>query len=127
MTAIEHPTPQQVQGRNAEQRACDYLMARGLRPLIRNYRARFGEIDLIMQHDETLVFVEVRARRSTRFGRAAETVDARKQARIVAAAQYFLQRHPEHGARRCRFDVVAIDGGHAQDLQWLQNAFEPGT
>lgn len=102
-------------------------MARGLRPLIRNYRARFGEIDLIMQHDETLVFVEVRARRSARFGRAAETVDARKQARIAAAAQHFLQQHPEHRARRCRFDVVAIDGGHEQDLQWLQNAFEPGT
>lgn len=95
--------------------------------MIRNYRARLGEIDLIMQHDETLVFVEVRARRSARFGRAAETVDARKQARIVAAAQHFLQRHPEHGMRRCRFDVIAIDGGQAQDLQWLQNAFEPGT
>ena len=126
MTATGRPTPQQRKGRDAEERAHAFLVAQGLRPVTRNYRLPFGEIDLIMRHRDTLVFVEVRARRSARFGSAAESVDARKRARIVAAAHHYLQRHPEHGARSCRFDVIAIDGGQTQDLQWLPNAFESG-
>ena len=113
-------------GDSAEDRALDYLQARGLRLLCRNYRLAGGprqrgaEIDLIMQDgDGTLVFVEVRARRSARHGGAAASVLPVKQRRIVRAAQHYLMGLVVQPP--CRFDVVAIDG---QDLQWLQAAFD---
>jgi putative endonuclease len=119
------------QGHDAEQQACEHLQAQGLRLLERNYRSRFGEIDLIMRHANTLVFVEVRYRRSTRFGSPAETVDTRKQARIRATAEHYLQQHPQHTGVSCRFDVVAMTPAtdtHAQQaphytLNWLPDAF----
>lgn len=111
-------------GLKCEQQACAYLEGRGLTLCVRNYRAPFGEIDLIMQDRDTLVFVEVRARRSTRFGAPAETVDARKQGRLRAAAEHFLQRQKHAADRACRFDVVAITGNAGEEsIQWLQNAF----
>ena len=119
------------QGHDAEQQACDHLQRQGLRLLERNYRSRYGEIDLIMRHDDTLVFVEVRYRVSTRFGSPAETVDARKQAKIRATAEHYLQRHPQSPGVSCRFDVVAMTPASATDakpstrytLSWLPNAF----
>ena len=111
--------PHLAAGRDAEDRACTHLRKRGLLELERNFRCRSGEIDLIMRDGPTLVFVEVRFRRSGRFGGSAETVDVRKQARLINAAQTYLQRKRITAA--CRFDVVAITGS---DLQWIRNAFE---
>lgn len=102
-------------------RALDYLRAQGLELIAANVRLRCGEIDLVMTDRGHCVFVEVRQRASTRFGGAAASVDARKQARVRAAAQVWLQRH--WGPRAwpaLRFDVVAIEGAR---LCWLPGAF----
>ncbi|WP_296805704.1 YraN family protein [Thiocapsa sp.] len=102
-----------------ERLAEDYLKRRHLQPIARNHRCRFGEIDLVMRDGETLVFVEVRYRRSDRFGSPAETVDRRKQQRLAAAASHYLQAHPT--VLPCRFDVVAVSG--RDRIEWIKNAF----
>jgi putative endonuclease len=109
-----------------EERALQHLLRHGLKLVTRNYRIGGGpsrpggEIDLILrERDGTLVFVEVRARRSTAHGGAAATVGASKQRRLVRAAQHYLLQFATPPA--CRFDVVAIDG---EQLQWLKGAFD---
>jgi putative endonuclease len=116
----------QAAGVAAEDRALRHLQAQGLTLLQRNYRvargpsARGGEIDLVMRdRDGTLVFVEVRARSSTRHGGAAASVSAGKQRALVYAARHYLAALA--AMPRCRFDVVALDG---DDLNWLRAAFE---
>lgn len=107
-------------GRLAEQQAIDYLTAMGLSLVERNYRCRMGEIDLVMRDGATTAFVEVRYRRSSSHGTAAETVDARKQQRLIrAAGHYLLYRKTGGGATR--FDVVAIDGDSPP--RWIRGAF----
>lgn len=112
-------TAKQVTGQAAEDAALDYLQKQGLTLLQRNFRCKGGEIDLILQHQDTLVFVEVRKRADARFGGAAASITASKQARLILAAQVFLQRYRVPPA--CRFDVIAFDGAH---LSWLKNAIE---
>lgn len=107
-------------GLAAEQLACQYLQAQGLKLLERNYRCRFGEIDLIMQDGRDLVFVEVRFRRSQRFGGAALSVDAAKQAKLLATAQHYLQSKAPK--RNARMDVVAVESGNRID--WIKNAIQ---
>jgi putative endonuclease len=111
-------------GRDAESDACSFLLSQGLRLLARNFRSRHGEIDLIMDDDGQLVFVEVRYRRGAAFGTGAESVDRRKQSRITACAQRYLQQHPEAARRPCRFDVVALTGTRENsDVDWIRDAF----
>jgi putative endonuclease len=109
-------------GDAAEDRALQYLQAQGLQLVHRNYRTPGrggGEIDLIVQTpDGTLVFVEVRHRRSTGHGGALASVSLSKQRRIVFAAKYFLLKF--RVLPPCRFDVVAIDG---EALHWYPGAF----
>lgn len=112
-------------GDDAEERALQHLLRQGLRLVERNYRvaagprARGGEVDLIMgERDGTLVFVEVRARRSRSHGGAAASVTHGKQRRVIYAAQHYLRRHATPPP--CRFDVVAIDD---DTLEWLRGAF----
>lgn len=117
-------SPHLRRGAAAEQLACQHLLGHGLTVLQRNYRSPYGEIDLVMQAPGTLVFVEVRYRRAVQFGTPAETVDARKQARLRATAEYFLQRHAPGCKMACRFDIVAVSGEGADvRLEWLQDAF----
>lgn len=99
-----------------------YLLARGLRLVERNYRGRGGEIDLIMRERETLVFIEVRYRRSGRYGSAAETVTSGKQQRLLATAARYLQRHRLD--LPCRFDVVGISGAQLEAIEWIRDAFQ---
>jgi putative endonuclease len=114
-------------GHEAEQLACDYLTTHGLRLLTSNFHCRGGEIDLIMQHGDNLVFVEVRYRRHTAYGHAAETVSAGKQARIIRCAQYYLTRHQCWNAA-VRFDVVGIEGHPGKlKIQWISDAFRAGV
>ena len=115
-------------GDSAESLALAWLQARGLVLVRRNYRvargpgARGGEIDLILREaDGTLVFAEVRARRSSAHGGAAASVGATKQRALVYAAQHFIARLP--APPPCRFDVVAIDGDR---IEWLRGAFDAG-
>lgn len=112
-------------GSDAEAAALNWLQQRGLTCVQTNFRCKGGEIDLIMQHRDHLVFVEVRLRSRTDFGDAAESVTARKQRRIVLAARHFLLMHPSWQHAACRFDVMAAQPtrGSALQWQWLQNAF----
>lgn len=101
-------------------------MAQGLQLVAKNHHCRFGEIDLVMQDGQTLVFVEVRVRNSTKFGSAIDSVTASKQKKLIAAAQHFLSQHPKHRHQACRFDVVGIHPSHpepSQRIDWLKNAF----
>lgn len=112
-----------LQGRKAEHRACEHLLLHGLSLLERNYRAPFGEIDLIMEQRDVVVFVEVRYRRSEDFGSPAETINPRKQAKLRATAAHYLQRHRKASKKPCRFDIVAVTGSDPGQVLWLQNAF----
>lgn len=135
-------TFQQLKGRLAEQAALDYLECRGLRLVERNFRCRMGELDLIMTEGDTLVFVEVRYRASSRYGTGADSVDGRKQRKMIRAAEQFLRLRRKFASRPCRFDVVsasrAVDGGEAEEtegaertgttraltLNWIRSAFD---
>lgn len=112
-------TLRQVQGQAAEDRALAHLQQHGLRLVTRNFLCKGGEIDLILQERDTLVFVEVRQRSSRQFGGAAASVTPAKQARMTRAAQVFLLRLQTPPP--CRFDVVAIDG---DTLEWLVNVLQ---
>ena len=117
-----HATTKRI-GDAAEDEALQYLQAQGLRLLVRNYRTPGrggGEIDLIMQdQDSTVVFVEVRKRKSTRHGGAAASVGRVKQRRVVFAAQFYLVKM--RTLPPCRFDVVEVTPA---GLAWLQAAFD---
>lgn len=118
-------SPTQHAGLWAEELAARHLAAQGLKEVSRNYRCAMGEIDLIMTEGATLVFVEVRYRANTRFGRAEETVGYRKQQRLIKAAQHFLQTRRDSAGRPCRFDVVAISGADEQrQIDWIKGAFQ---
>ncbi|SDZ93197.1 YraN family protein [Microbulbifer marinus] len=111
-------------GARMEEAAARYLQAAGLTLIERNFRSRRGEIDLIARDEDTVVFAEVRYRRSDRFGSAGATVDARKQQKLLATAHSYLQQKKLDCP--CRFDVIAIDGatdGEGQNIQWIKNAF----
>ena len=107
-------------GKYCEERALKYLKTCKLKLLARNYSSRHGEIDLIMQDKDTLVFVEVRYRKHDNYGGALESVDHYKQSRIAATAESYLQTHPWDGP--CRFDIVAIQGDAKP--QWIVGAFD---
>ena len=108
-------------GQEAELIAAKYLNAQGLKLVTRNYRSRFGEIDLVMQDGASLVFVEVRLRKNKLFGGAEESITASKQHKIVITAEYYLQ---QHGNQNCRFDVILMDKEDARNITWIKNAFE---
>lgn len=91
-------------------------------PVMQNYRCRFGEVDLIMQDGDVLVFIEVRLRSNQRFGGAAASIDLHKQQRLIRTAQHYLARLPRTPA--CRFDVVLMGDAEGLDAQWLKNAFD---
>jgi putative endonuclease len=99
----------QTLGKWGEDRAVRELEGRGYAIVARRYRTRHGEIDIVADHEGTLVFVEVKVRESDECGSAAEAVTPRKQRRLASMAVDYLARN--HVTNRpCRFDVVAIDG-----------------
>lgn len=117
-------TDRQKRGNDAEQLAHKYLLKQRLKTIEKNFNCRYGEIDLIMQDGEMLVFVEVRYRQSQQFGGAATSVDYRKQRRIINTANFYLQKHQLHVP--ARFDVVAVDGTADkvnEEINWIKGAF----
>jgi putative endonuclease len=107
-------------GALAEEAATEFLIGRGFRLLDRNYRCRFGEIDLIMSDRGTLVFVEVRYRRNKSFGGAVESITGAKREKLLRAARHYMAARKEFPA--CRFDAVLLNGD-TQELEWIENAF----
>jgi putative endonuclease len=112
-------------GLAAENIALRFLQQQGLEILLRNYRRRFGELDIVARDGDILVIVEVRSRASEAFGGAAASVDGWKQRKIVRAAQFLLLERRELARLRARFDVVIVhDPGSAQPrVEWLRHAF----
>ena len=109
------------EGAIAESLAVDFLAARGLAIVARNFRTRLGEIDVIARERETLVFVEVRKRRSDAYGGAAASITGAKRARLIAAAKAYLATL--HREPLCRFDAVLIDGAKPPGIEWQRDIF----
>lgn len=121
--AAETGIPKPSRGRLAEDRALEFLQQQGLRLIERNYRSRFGEIDLVMEDGRMVVFVEVRFRGSPRYGGGLESVDRRKQAKLIATAACFLEQRRLD--RPARFDVAALEpNGDGLAIQWIKGAFQ---
>jgi len=112
-------------GRAAEDVALNYLKNNGLKPLIRNYRTPYGEIDLVMKDGDTTVFIEVRSRTKSIMLDTLETVDHNKCMRIIASSEFYLQRNNSAYNEKFRFDVVTLSGppGSAR-MEWIKNAFQ---
>lgn len=116
-------------GQHAEDLALQFLQSKGMRLIERNYRCKMGEIDLIMQNNAELVFIEVRYRKQTKFGSGAESVDYRKQKKILKSAEHFLQSHSKYAALPCRIDVVSITAANntsdqESKIDWIPNAIQ---
>lgn len=110
-------------GFNAESRAVRFLRRKGLKIKHQNYQCKVGEIDIIALDENSLVFIEVRHRKNQQFGSPAETVDYRKQQKIIRTSQYFLQQNKMDIA--CRFDVIeSISSNGKEEFNWIRNAFD---
>ncbi|MGH8224913.1 MAG: YraN family protein [Gammaproteobacteria bacterium] len=112
-------------GAQAEALAATWLQARGLKLLARNVRFRYGEIDLVMDDGEALVFVEVRYRANDDYGGAAASVTAAKRGRMERAIRGYLAANPAAARRNLRADVVAVSAGDR--IEWIKNALEATT
>jgi len=115
-------------GEYAETIALKYLQSQGLTKLQKNFSCKCGEIDLIMKDNEFIVFIEVRYRKQTQFGHPLETIDYKKQQKIIKTIQYFLMKKPEYRQYPCRIDAVAINSqtqSGQEQIQWIKNAIQP--
>ncbi|WDE06142.1 YraN family protein [Thalassomonas viridans] len=112
-------------GRQTETLAADYLLARGLTLVGKNFSAKTGEIDLLMKESDVLVFVEVKYRKQAFFGGALAAVSAGKQKKIRRTAEFYLQQAGLNAYNTpCRFDVVTLQGSiERPQITWLKNAF----
>jgi putative endonuclease len=109
-------------GQQGEEIAADFLIKRGHRLVARNWRCQTGELDIVTLHGNTLVFVEVRTRRGSRFGAPEESITPAKQARLINLAHAFLQASaPPHQAWRIDVVAVVLRSGPAQ-VNHLENA-----
>ncbi len=114
----------QQTGQLAEKQACDYLQRQGLRLIECNYRTRAGEIDLIMQDKEDIVFIEVRLRNNRHFGSGIDSIDYSKQQKIVKTAMHYLSEKQLLDTVNCRFDVIGISYRQPKvEIEWIQDAF----
>lgn len=109
-------------GDAAEAKAAEFLGRQGLTLLAKNFRVRGGEIDLVMDHQGTTVFVEVRLRTNRQFASSLESVTASKQQKLQLAAQHFLNQHSHRQNTPCRFDVIAF-ADLQQPPEWIKAAF----
>ncbi|MBB1272946.1 MULTISPECIES: YraN family protein [Psychromonas] len=104
-----------------EQQALDFLQQQGLLLVCQNFYCRFGEIDLIMSDQDTLVFIEVRYRKNQDYGGAPASVTYQKQQKLIKTAKHYLSQL--NSEPYCRFDVVAISE-KTSTPQWIQDAFQ---
>ncbi|MCV6588429.1 MAG: YraN family protein [Marinobacterium sp.] len=109
-------------GKDAEHQAEHFLCQQGLKPVTRNFRSCYGEIDLIMMDGDELVFIEVRKRQWQQYGGAAESVDRSKRQKLIRTAQTYLLQLTNEPV--CRFDVIAFEGKAASKTPlWYKDAF----
>lgn len=118
-------TNKQQAGQAGEDAALQHLQAAGLKLIERNYHCRWGEVDLIMQETDCIVFVEVRFRTHQGFGGGATSVDARKQAKLQKTALHYLQQKHANARQAARIDVVAVQpNGDSYHCDWIPNAVQ---
>jgi len=108
------------QGNAAEKIAATFLQQKGLTLVEKNFRCKYGEIDLIMREGKTLVFVEVRLRSNNNFGGAAMSINHAKQQKLSRTAELYLQTY---GNCTCRFDAILMQSTNINAIEWIQNAF----
>ncbi len=107
-----------------EKAAESFLCGQGLRLLHRNFSSRFGEIDLIMEDEGTLVFVEVKYRTRNQHGSGADAVTFHKQGKISRTAAWYLVKNPRRAEQFCRFDVISMNPQKKdQGINWIKDAF----
>ncbi len=112
-----------VVGKSGEDRAVNFLQQKGFSIIRTNYRTPDGEIDIVAQDGDTIVFVEVKTRRSLSYGTPEEAVDAVKQNQLKKIADQFIS-HYQLFDRDCRFDIVALYyEGSAVQIKYIPNAF----
>lgn len=119
-------TWRQRMGMSAEQAAAGFLQAQGAQILLRNYRCRCGELDIIAQlAEDELIIVEVRTRSSQTHGGAAASVDRGKRQRLIRAASRLLQERRDFARLRVRFDVIVVahPGSDSPKILWIKHAF----
>jgi putative endonuclease len=124
MTSIVRALLNRLLGERGERAAARYLKRQGMRVLLRGYRTRLGEIDLIVRDGDILVFVEVKARRQ---GTPAEAVTPEKERRLTNVALHFLRKY-DLLEQRSRFDIIAVVWPHDKKdptIEHFRNAFEP--
>jgi len=116
----------QTAGRRAEDVAADFLSGQGLEILLRNYRRKRGELDVVAREREVLVIAEVRTRADDSYGGAAASVTPRKRGHIVQAAQQLLQQHKQFARMPVRFDVIVVSDidSIAPSVEWIKHAFD---
>ena len=123
-----HKSPTSQIGNLGEQFVCDRLQTLGWTIAARQWKCRWGELDIVAVRDGDLKFVEVKTRNSRNWDASgALAVSARKQRRLIRTAQLFLQQNPEYSFLNCSFDValVSITGGQHLDLhRYIDSAFE---
>ena len=121
MALLSKLSNKRSQGSLYEQKARAYLETQGLKFIAANQTFKCGELDLVMADGDTVVFVEVRQRKSNRFGSAVESIDYRKQQKWLNAANIWLftKRNQSLDTAKCRFDVVAFEGDNPP--LWLPN------
>ena len=123
-------------GQWAEQKALALLQSQQYLCVARNYHSRYGEIDLIVEREKELVFVEVKARSAGSYAEACEVISLAQQRKIIKTAQIFLQKSPHYEDFDCRFDVICFDFPQKiaktvqpdfsklqYDQQWIEHAF----
>ena len=111
-----------IKGKACEKLACDYLKKNGLKLIDKNFHSRYGEIDLIMLHQDMVVFIEVRYRKNQNFGGAKASVTLSKQQKIQKTALFYMQKKGRE--LNARFDVIAMTGEqNSPSIEWIKNAF----
>lgn len=112
-------------GKQAEILALNYLKAQGLKPLQQNFHCRFGEIDLIMQEKNAIIFIEVKYRQHNAFGGGLAAITPSKQRKLRLTASHYLQRYQPHSDMPCRFDALVIEGHLSRPhYQWITHILQ---
>ena len=113
----------EIVGKNGEDKACAFLTENSYRIVERNFRTRSGEIDIIAQKDETIVFVEVKTLPKGTVELLSAVLNIQKQKRIIKTAKCFLSIHRQYSNKLIRFDVIVVDMPGLPEVYHLENAF----
>ena len=112
-------------GSLGEERACRYLASKGYQIVEKNFKCRRGEVDIVAERGDTIAFVEVKTWRELPASALEHSISAKKQIRILAAAQLYLLRRREREPLHIRFDVIFLRDPEGEDVEHWEGAFEP--